>query len=159
MLLFLLTAAAAAGEPDCRVDGPIGIRRLKELFQYCEFQPGTSIVFPVVEIDPEYSKGDISHLSDSNKKTLEIMIQMLSIRPGSGILVVGNADPSEPGDHMELSLSRAISVAEYIIARGIERNRVLVEGAGSSNPVDSTGSKKSIALSRRVEFVVFQLAK
>lgn len=160
MLLLLLAAIASAGEPDCKVDGPIGIRRLKELFQNCEFQAGTSIIFPVVELGlAEDGSTPLPTMSDSNRKTLETIIQMLSIRPELGVLVVGNADPSDVGDHVEISISRAISVAEYIATRGIDRKRVLVEGAGSTNPIDTSGSKRAVALNRRVEFVVFQLGK
>ena len=50
-------------------------------------------------------------------------------------------------------------MAEYIATRGIDRKRVLVEGAGSTNPIDTSGSKRAVALNRRVEFVVFQLGK
>ena len=160
LLLLLLTAIATAGEPDCKVDGPIGIRRLKELFQNCEFQAGTTIVFPVVELGlAEDGNAQIPTMSDANRKTMETIIQMLSIRPELGVLVVGNADPSDAGDHVEVSISRAIAVAEYIATRGIDRKRVLAEGAGSTNPIDTSGSKRAIALNRRVEFVVFQLGK
>ncbi len=53
-----------------------------------------------------------------------------------------------------LSLSRANAVSEWLINRGIESNRIKIEGYGSKYPIVENNSVENRAINRRVEFKV-----
>lgn len=55
-----------------------------------------------------------------------------------------------------LSQQRAESVRNYLIARGVEQNRLGAKGYGPDKPIDPAKTKKARALNRRVEFIITQ---
>jgi len=81
---------------------------------------------------------------------------------GKQIDVVGQTD-SDPirktkdnrKDNLELSAQRAITVARYLIQRGIPENEIRAVGCGESRPVTSNASRAGKARNRRVEIVVY----
>ena len=62
---------------------------------------------------------------------------------------VGNA-----AINMKLSQSRAQSVADYIVKRGIPKERVVAKGYGLTKPVAANTTKEGKAKNRRVEFTI-----
>ncbi|MHC4074708.1 MAG: OmpA family protein [Planctomycetota bacterium] len=58
-------------------------------------------------------------------------------------------------DNLELSAQRAITVARYLIQRGIPENEIRAVGCGESRPVASNASSAGKARNRRVEIVVY----
>jgi outer membrane protein OmpA-like peptidoglycan-associated protein len=72
------------------------------------------------------------------------------------VKVVGYADSNEKEikDTGDLSTERASVAAQYLISKGIADDRIKIEGAGDTNPIDTTGTPEGKALNRRVEFVV-----
>ncbi len=73
--------------------------------------------------------------------------------------VVGHTD-SDPikkskwKDNWELSAQRALTVARYLIARGIPDEKVRAVGCGAARPIASNRSSSGKAKNRRVEIVV-----
>lgn len=73
--------------------------------------------------------------------------------------VVGHTD-SDPikkskwKDNWELSAQRALTVARYLIARGIPDEKVRAVGCGAARPIASNRSASGKAKNRRVEIVV-----
>jgi OmpA-OmpF porin, OOP family len=66
------------------------------------------------------------------------------------ILVVGHTDRiGKDAYNQKLSEKRAASVKEYLVAKGIEANRVYTEGKGEKNPVTGDTCKKMGAESGR----------
>jgi len=65
---------------------------------------------------------------------------------------------SEPGDEYNdnLSLNRANSVAEYIIMKGVNTQRIISKGYGKQSPVASNDSEEGRQLNRRVEFTILK---
>jgi len=57
-------------------------------------------------------------------------------------------------DNLELSAQRALSVARYLISRGIPEKQVRAAACGSARPVASNASAVGKAKNRRVEIVV-----
>jgi hypothetical protein len=110
---------------------------------------------PKQEIGIGFKSGD-STLSQRGKATLDGVWVILNARPGFGIKVVGYADSSEAEiKHPEdLSSERAQVAAKYLIEKGIAESRVKIEGAGDTNPLDTSGTPEGRALNRRVEFIV-----
>lgn len=82
--------------------------------------------------------------------------------PGKMVDVVGHTD-SDPikktkdqwKDNLELSAQRALSVARYLIQKGIDEEEIRAVGCGDSRPVASNTSTAGKAKNRRVEIVVY----
>ena len=104
----------------------------------------SGITFPInsYEIQPQF------------RSTLEQVAATLSSYPSTLIDVYGHTDPSG-GDAINLPLSRnrAGSVADYLAARGVQRERIATEGFGSSQPLPGNANRTEAerAANRRVE--------
>ncbi len=107
-------------------------------------------------------------LFDSGKATLKkatsteldhIMSVLRQKYSGRQIDVVGHTD-SDPikkskwKDNWELSAQRALTVARYLIDRGIANDNIRAVGCGESRPVASNATASGKAKNRRVEIVV-----
>jgi type IX secretion system PorP/SprF family membrane protein len=55
-------------------------------------------------------------------------------------------------DNEELSLQRAEKVQEYLVEKGIAKNRIIVEGEGELQPVAENSTEEGRIKNRRVEF-------
>lgn len=79
---------------------------------------------------------------------------------GKEISVVGHTD-SDPikkspwKDNWELSAQRALSVARYLIKRGISEDRIQAAGCGPARPIASNATAAGKTKNRRVEIVVY----
>lgn len=104
----------------------------------------SGITFPInsYEIQPQF------------RSTLDQVAATLSTYPSTLIDVYGHTDPSG-GDaiNMPLSRNRAGSVADYLAARGVQRERIATEGFGSSQPLpgNTNATEAERAANRRVE--------
>ena len=78
---------------------------------------------------------------------------------GKPIDVIGHTD-SDPikkskwKDNWELSAQRALTVARYLIQRGLPEDKIRAVGCGESRPVASNANATGRAKNRRVEIVV-----
>jgi outer membrane protein OmpA-like peptidoglycan-associated protein len=71
------------------------------------------------------------------------------------IVVYGYTDDVGTRDHnMGLSMSRAQSVREYLVSKGIPKDLIEFKGQGPDNPVADNTSSDGRAQNRRVEIVV-----
>jgi chemotaxis protein MotB len=73
--------------------------------------------------------------------------------------VVGHTDTdpikkSKWKDNWELSAQRALTVARYLIQRGVSENKVRAVGCGESRPIASNATTAGKTKNRRVEIVV-----
>ena len=89
-------------------------------------------------------------------ETLDNFIKNAKILDGSIIVLEGNTDPnpeSDPEDtyNKQLSESRANAVKNYFIMNGIDANRIVVVGNGSSKPLYDNDTEEHRALNRRTD--------
>lgn len=71
----------------------------------------------------------------------------------SPLLITGHTDSSGSEEwNRQLSLARAEAVARYLGERGIDPDRLIAAGAGSSVPVASNATRYGRSLNRRIEF-------
>jgi len=126
-----------------------------------------------VAFDPE--KGTVTVtleneiLFDSGKATLKkatsaeldhIQSVLRQKYSGKPIDVVGHTDTdpirkSSWKDNWELSAQRALTVARYLIQRGVPEDKIRAVGCGESRPVASNSSASGKQKNRRVEIVVY----
>ena len=73
----------------------------------------------------------------------------------STVAVSGHTDNKGSQEfNQPLSLSRAKAVMDYLIAKGVEANRLSSAGYGADKPVASNETKEGRAANRRIEFTV-----
>lgn len=94
-------------------------------------------------------------LRNESADTLDKIAFVLKQRPDTEILVEGHTDSSGADDrNQELSEERAQSVASYLEAHGVPRDKITTKGLGASDPVASNESREGRAANRRVTIVV-----
>lgn len=89
---------------------------------------------------------------------LDTIIQMLK-QTDNSIRIVGHTDDSHPQDpkyptNWDLSVGRAMVIANYMINKGIDPKRLMVEGVGEYQPVFPNDSAEHRALNSRADIIV-----
>ena len=100
-------------------------------------------------------QGDTAKLMATARERLDRVAQALQEIHGRSISVKGYMDASgDDARDTELSRLRAEAVRQYLVSRGVAKDRVHVMGRGSADPVASDGSVEGRRQNRRVEIVV-----
>lgn len=96
--------------------------------------------------------------SDTQKaqKQLAKFIKIAKVLDGAIIQVEGNTDPNpdtDPEDkyNIKLSKSRADTVKKYLIMNGIDADRIVTVGNGSSKPIVDNDTEENRAKNRRTD--------
>jgi outer membrane protein OmpA-like peptidoglycan-associated protein len=77
--------------------------------------------------------------------------------PRARIFVCGYTDSTGTDEHnLKLSLKRAQAVADYLVARGMDKERLQIRGFGKDYPVESNATPAGRTLNRRTEVVLPQ---
>lgn len=96
---------------------------------------------------------DIIH--DAAISKIEKLISEISVFPNSLIIIEGHTDNIPTGklhrDNMDLSVSRARTIANILISRGIPQERISVIGYGDTRPINTNTTEEGRAKNRRVE--------
>lgn len=109
--------------------------------------------------------GSVSFASNSSTldtrlyPTLDRIASTLNEYPQTSVTVVGYTDSVGTAQaNRDLSQRRASAVADYLIARGVARNRMAVDSRGEEEPVASNDDEAGRAQNRRVELLVRPMA-
>ena len=88
--------------------------------------------------------------------TLADVSRTLNNYPQNLVDVVGHADSTGRAEYnQQLSERRALAVADFLTGRGgVLRDRLYVEGRGSTQPIADNGTEQGRAQNRRVEIVL-----
>ena len=97
-------------------------------------------------------------LSAGGKRTLDELISSLR---GRTIRVEGHTDAtpikrSRWGTNLRLSVERAMSVADYLIAAGLPKTSVSAAGYGPNRPAVEGTSEEALQKNRRVEILMIE---
>lgn len=66
-----------------------------------------------------------------------------------------NGDPNNDQANMDLSKQRAESVASYLVAQGVARDRLEIQYYGETQPKYPNDTEENMAKNRRVEFAIY----
>lgn len=90
---------------------------------------------------------------------LDTFAKGLVSNPSSNVTIIGHTDSSgSDAINNPLSLNRAASVRDYIVARGVATNRIAIDGRGSHEPLVANDTSANKAKNRRVEIFVAEPA-
>lgn len=97
-------------------------------------------------------------LSEGGKRTLKELMGSLE---GRTIRVEGHTDAtpirrSRWGTNLRLSLERAMSVADYLVASGMSQSSVSAAGYGPNRPAVEGETKDALQKNRRVEILMIE---
>jgi outer membrane protein OmpA-like peptidoglycan-associated protein len=97
-----------------------------------------------------------SELSPESFDEIDNIISILRENPGFGILLEGHTDnQGDWNENLKLSLSRVESVRDYLVLKGIRKDRIKVKGWGGTKPIMSNMVEERRKFNRRVEFTLY----
>lgn len=113
--------------------------------QYTIYAIGENILFAKDQsILQNTAEAQLQQISASLKKRFD----------GSSLAVYGNTDATGTVEHnQKLGAERAKAVRAWLIAAGIDEDKIVVQSKGERDPVASNSSTKGQALNRSVEIV------
>jgi len=104
---------------------------------------------------PVYFEESGTELRSSAYPVLDRIISLANACRNSAVSITGHTDSSgNEASNQRLSLARAKAVADYIVTRGIARERVIFAGAGSSLPVADNATRYGRSLNRRISILL-----
>lgn len=134
--------------------------RLADNSSNSETQDGEVEENQTISLEPD-KKMIIPFPSDSNFPTGQMMddldkiVKILSMRPEYSVKVYGYTDSygNEPYNN-KLSEFRAYTVKSYLVGKGLPESRIIAQGFGSQNPIESNETPSGRIANRRVEIVL-----
>jgi len=131
-------------------DNNIGDKNEKELLNKMELNKPLTL-------NNIYFETGKSNLLDSSFTELNTLFNILKSKPKMIIQISGYTDNvGKAQDNIVLSEARAKAVKKYLSDKGIDNNRLIVKGYGSSNPKTSNDTEAGRAKNRRVEIMVLK---
>lgn len=96
-----------------------------------------------------------AEIRPSLARALDALAPILASEAGAAVKVVGHTD-SQGSEmiNLQLSITRAEAVAEYLRQRGIALDRLSADGRGEADPLTSNATEEGRARNRRVELVL-----
>lgn len=105
----------------------------------------------------QFEFGD-STLSAPARAQLDLLLDLvLPLEKSSWVIGVGHA--SRPGSavyNQRLSLKRAQTVKDYLVARGVDPSQISIEGRGASEPITQERNTAERDQNQRVEISIFR---
>ena len=90
---------------------------------------------------------------------LDQFAQGLSHQPNTEVRIIGHTDNvgSDTSNNL-LSVNRAQSARDYLVARGVNANRIVSEGRGEREPIADNATEAGRARNRRIEIFLAERA-
>jgi len=96
-----------------------------------------------------------STLRANSNPELQKVVELMKKNPTNKIEISGHTDNiGNKSYNIELSKARAEEVKKYLISKGIDANRIVSIGKGSSDPIDTNDTENGRQRNRRVEFML-----
>jgi outer membrane protein OmpA-like peptidoglycan-associated protein len=104
-----------------------------------------------------YFETDSFSILPESKPELKNLVAFLTINPTLKVEIQGHTDNSgQSSKNLELSKMRAKSVKNYLVPKGIKRNRLQAVGFGESKPVATNKTKEGRKLNRRTTIKIVE---
>jgi OmpA-OmpF porin, OOP family len=104
-----------------------------------------------------FAAGKAVVITKSSFALLGEVADVIKTHPTMRIRVEGHTDSrGTPAENTRLSQARADKVKAHLVGRGIAPNRLVAEGFGSDQPIETNKTKAGREKNQRVEFVILQ---
>ena len=91
---------------------------------------------------------------------LDQFAQGLSQQPGTEVRIIGHTDNTgSDAVNNPLSVNRAQSTRDYLVARGVNSNRITIDGRGEREPIADNTTEAGRARNRRIEIFLAERAQ
>jgi outer membrane protein OmpA-like peptidoglycan-associated protein len=111
---------------------------------------GIKIILNNISFEP----GDAT-MTQTSKSHLGNLMLLLQKYPTIKVKFTGNTDNvGRDDDNLILSATRAKSIVDYLVGKGISRDRLSYQGLGSSKPIADNSSEEGRAKNRRIEMEI-----
>ncbi len=91
---------------------------------------------------------------------LDQFAQGLSSQPNTEVRIIGHTDSTgSDAINNPLSVNRAASARNYLVSRGVNAQRIQIDGRGSYEPIADNNTAEGRARNRRVEIFLAERAK
>jgi outer membrane protein OmpA-like peptidoglycan-associated protein len=86
---------------------------------------------------------------------LDNVVRLMNENPNMKVQISGYTDNvGTAEDNVKLSNGRALSVVNYLVAKGVKKDRLSYKGFGETNPVATNDTEEGRAMNRRTELRV-----
>lgn len=86
---------------------------------------------------------------------LDNVVRLMNENPNMKVQISGYTDNvGTPPDNLKLSNGRALSVVNYLVAKGVKKERLTSKGFGETDPVATNDTEEGRAMNRRTELRV-----
>ncbi|MDN4038380.1 OmpA family protein [Massilia sp. YIM B02443] len=101
-----------------------------------------------------------SDIKGNFQPILQRFASTLQENPNTNVVIIGHTDSTgSDAINQPLSVDRASRTRDYLAGRGVNPNRITIEGRGSREPIASNADASGKARNRRVEIYVAEPAQ
>lgn len=101
-----------------------------------------------------------SDIKSNFQPILQRFASTLQENPNTNVVIIGHTDSTgSDAINQPLSVDRASRTRDYLAGRGVNPNRITIEGRGSREPIASNDTTAGKARNRRVEIYVAEPAQ
>jgi len=124
---------------------------------------GTTFDFKLRPIQKQFSKDfnnvffevNEDKLLSTSYVELNALVNYLQSTPSAIILIEGHTDNTgNPTANLTLSSKRANAIAQFLINKGIDKNKITTKGLGDTKPLADNTSEKGRSKNRRTSFTI-----
>ncbi|MGF1475380.1 MAG: OmpA family protein [Geminicoccaceae bacterium] len=139
----------------CKRDVVTGIEQMEAALAAVSEAAAAAQIADGITVEGDFLFGfDSAEISDEGRAELDRVAQLIRESGSAAIIVQGHTDSVGPEIYNQgLSERRAQTVANHLMASGVSRDTIAVEGAGETQPVASNDTAEGRAQNRRVVIV------
>lgn len=120
-------------------------------------KPNTHVVGHVMRLDNLIFEVGNSKIDPGSYSELDLLVNVLNENPSMVIQLEGHTDyVGIASDNLRLSQRRVQSVRDYLIKKGISRNRLKTKAFGGAQPLSRDNTPEAHRLNRRVEVRILE---